>query len=197
MNAQVQTVEQSLEGMSSEERVMFAEQLLIKAGFPSLLPSHRHVELALPAAELEALAAVGLRRTSRTRERAEAARVRYAVTFLDLFKDADTPAALATKLDLDASRIRQRIREGSLLAVELNGEKRVPRFQFEGAVEVPGLTKVLQATQGRMTPLAFAMWFLTPTQDLQTDDGATAVSPRDWLLRTGDAEPVLSLVDEG
>lgn len=194
MNAPLHAIEQALDGLSPKDRLRLAERVLVDAGFTSLLPA---IDPALPAAELQALAAVGLRATSRTRERAESARGRYAATFLDLFNNADTPAELAQKLGLDPSRIRQRIRDRSLLAIELNGEKRVPRFQFEGTVEVPGLARVLAAAGDRMTPLAFAMWFLTPTADLATDEDDAPISPRDWLLRTGDVETVLAIADDG
>lgn len=196
MNAVVQAIEDALDGLSRKDRLRIAERVLLGEGFTSLLPSMHPIEPALPAAELEALAAVGLRTTSKTRERAESARVRYASTFLDLFNNADTPAELAKKLGLDPSRIRQRIRDHSLLAIELNGEKRVPRFQFEGAIEVPGLPKVLAAAGEQMTPLAFAMWFLTPTADLAVGEDDAPISPRGWLLRTGDVEAVLAIVDD-
>ncbi len=196
MNAATQAVELALDGLSRKDRLRIAERVLLDEGFASLLPSMHAIESALPAAELEALAAVGLRTTPRTRKRAESARVRYASTFIDLFNQSDTAVELSKKLDLDPSRIRQRIRERSLLAIELNGEKRVPRFQFEGTVEVPGLAKVLAAVGEQMTPLAFAMWFLTPTADLAVGEDEARISPRDWLLQTGDVDAVLALVDE-
>ncbi|MBK6728296.1 MAG: hypothetical protein IPG63_13730 [Xanthomonadales bacterium] len=185
----------ALEGLSRKERLRLAEAVLQDAGFRSLLPSAHPLESALPEAEARALAAVGMRTTLRTRQAAANARGRYAATFLDLFQKADTPAELAETLGLDPSRIRQRIREGTLLAVELNGEKRVPQFQFERGVEVPGLPKVLATVGDKVSPLAFAMWFLTPTPDLRSGAGGGAVSPRDWLLRTGDVDPVLALAE--
>jgi hypothetical protein len=196
MNAAVQAIENALDGLSRKDRLRIAERVLLDEGFTSLLPSMHPIEPALPGGELDALAAVGLRTTSKTRERARSARVRYASTFLDLFNNADTPAELAKKLGLDPSRIRQRIRDHSLLAIELNGEKRVPRFQFEGSVEVPGLSRVLADVDEQVTPLAFAMWFLSPTSDLAVGEGDAPISPRDWLLQTGDVEAVLAIVGD-
>lgn len=196
MSAPVQAVEQALDGLSRKERLRIAERVLLDAGFTSLLPSIHPIEAALPVAELEALAAVGLRATPSTRKRAESARARYASTFIDLFNKSDTPTELAAKLGLDPSRIRQRIRDHSLLAVELNGEKRVPRFQFEDKLEVPGLAKLLAAAGEHVAPLSFAMWFLTPTADLTSGEDEAPNSPRDWLLRTGDVETVLAIMDE-
>lgn len=195
MSASAPIIAPMLQGLSREERLRLAETVLQGAGFGSLLPSTHPLESALPEAEARALAAVGMRTTSRTRQAAANARGRYVATFVDLFQHADTPLELAAKLGLDPSRIRQRIREGTLLAVELNGEKRVPRFQFERMVEVPGLPKVLATVGDKVSPLAFAMWFLTPTPDLRSGAEGRAVSPRDWLLRTGDVDSVRALAE--
>jgi hypothetical protein len=39
------------------------------------------------------------------------------------------------------------------------------------------------------------MWLLTPTADLASGDNDAPMSPRDWLLRTGDVEAVLAITD--
>lgn len=196
MSVPVPAVEQMLDALPEKERLRIAERVFADAGFTSLLPSVQPVDPTLPAAEALALEAVGLRTTPQTRARAETARARYVSTFLDLFNKADTPTQLAHKLGLDPSRIRQRIRDRTLLAIELNGEKRVPRFQFEGKTEVPGLPKVLAWVDDRVSPLAFAMWFLTPTPDLAWGEGEAPTSPREWLLRTGDVAAVLALAED-
>ncbi|HRN61790.1 MAG TPA: hypothetical protein PK743_10795 [Luteimonas sp.] len=195
MSVPAAAVEDILDALPEKERLRIAERVFAEAGFTSILPSIHPVDPALPAAEEQALAAVGLGAGEQTRALAETARARYVSTFLDLFHDADTPTQLARKQGLDPSRIRQRIRDRTLLAIELNGEKRVPRFQFEGTIEVPGLPRVLAGVDDRVAPLAFAMWFLTPTPDLAWGEDGTSVSPRDWLLRTGDVDPVLALVE--
>lgn len=196
MSASAASVEDLLDSLPQKDRIRIAERVFADAGFGSALPSVQPVEPTLPAPEAMALAAVGLRVSPQTHGRAEAARGRYVTTFLDLFNQADTPTELARKLNLDPSRIRQRIRERTLLAIDFNGEKRVPRFQFEkGNVEVPGLAKVLTLVDDKMSPLAFAMWFLTPTTDLPLGEDEGSTSPRDWLLQTGDVNAVLALVE--
>ncbi|WP_407351412.1 hypothetical protein [Luteimonas sp. R10] len=177
-----------LDALPEKERLRIAERVFAEAGFTSILPTIYPIDPALPAAEAQALAAVGLRATDQTGARADTARARYVSTFLDLFHDADTPTQLAEKLGLDPSRIRQCIRDRTLLAIELNGEKRVPRFQFEGSTEVPGLPKVLALVGDQVSPLAFSMWFLTPTPDLTWGEGEAPTSPREWLLRTGEVD---------
>jgi hypothetical protein len=39
------------------------------------------------------------------------------------------------------------------------------------------------------------MWFLAPTSDLSSGDEVVPISPREWLLRTGDVEAVLAIMD--
>jgi hypothetical protein len=180
------------ESLAAHDPIHFVEKVLTDAGFASILPPLAPVP-ALPEAEVQALAAVGLRPGRQTSARAESARARYALTFLDLYRQADTPNEVAARLRLDPSRIRQRVREHSLLSIEWNGEKRIPRFQFEGNAEVPGVAKLVAATRAKMSPLAFAMWFTTPTPDLAVDQADTPLSPREWLLRTGDVDTVLAL----
>lgn len=185
-----------LKAFDEDERIHIAEQLLADAGFASLLPSLTPLRLALPETEAHALAAVGLGLHRDTAAQAEAARVRQAMTFLDLYRQSETPNATAARLGVDPSRIRQRIREHSLLAIEMNDERRLPLLQFDGDVEIPGVAKLVAATWRKMEPLAFAMWFTTPTADLAVnDDEEHALSPRDWLRRTGDVGTVLALAE--
>ena len=187
--------DRALGSLSEKERLRLAEQVFIEAGFTSLLPSLHPMVATLPEAEAHALAQVGLKPTAKTRANAAKSRAGYVTTFLDLFHNADSSVELAARLGLDPSRIRQRIRDHSLLSLELNGERRVPRFQFEGDVEIPGLSRVLAAT-AMLSPLAFAMWFLTPTPDLEREPDGAPTSPREWLLRTGDVAAVLALTED-
>lgn len=184
-----------LQSFAAPERIRIAQEVLADAGFASLLPTLAPVPASLPESEIQAMAAVGLRQRRNTLAKAELARVRYAVTFLDLYRQADTPNTVAAKLGLDPSRVRQRIRDHTLLAIELNDEKRVPRFQFEGDIEVPGMAKLVAATWQRLAPLAFAMWFMTPTRDLTASGNDAPMSPREWLLCTGDVDTVMMLAD--
>lgn len=190
-SAMPQPFPQTIDSLTASERLRVAESVLTEAGFPSLLPPQRSPQSAFPEPEARALAAVGLQPTDDVASDAHAARAVYATSFLDLFKQADSVSDVAARLGLDPSRIRQRLRERSLLAVELNGERRLPRFQFEDDIEVPGLARVLAATAG-MAPLPFAMWFLSATPDLEGAND-TPLSPREWLLRTGEVDAVLDL----
>jgi hypothetical protein len=180
--------------LTSDDRLRIVEKVLGDAGFASILPSLTAAS-GLPESEAKALAAVGLRKNRHARAQADSARARYALSFIDLYRQADTPNAVAHRLGLDPSRIRQRVRNHTLLSIEWNGDKRIPRFQFEGDIEVPGVAKLVAASHSKMTPLAFAMWFTTSSPDLTMDDDGTPLSPREWLLFTGDVDTVLAIID--
>ena len=200
MNTSMIEIEGLLRELPEKDQLRLAERVFAEAGIASVLPRVYSGVGSLPSSEAQALASVGLRVSAKTQERAESARGQYISTFVDLFEQADTPAELAGKLNLDPSRIRQRIRERTLLSIELNGEKRVPWFQFAPVqgrhVEVPGLAKVLTRVDEKLSPLAFSMWFLTSTAELPMGEEDIPASPREWLLQTGDVDTVLELAKE-
>jgi hypothetical protein len=94
-------------------------------------------------------------------------------------------------LKVDVSRVRQRLREGSLFGVEYDGERRLPRFQFERRQVLPGLREVMAALPAGLNPLDVAQWFLAPNPDLEA--GKENLSPREWLLRGKPVEAVAAL----
>src|ERR1700722_12670090 len=55
-----------------------------------------------------------------------------------LLETSYSTSEAAKHLKVDASRIRQRLREHSLLGIYYDGEKRLPRFQFERQQVIPG-----------------------------------------------------------
>ncbi len=86
-------------------------------------------------------------------------------------------------LQVDVSRVRQRLRERSLLGVEYEGEWRLPKFQFERRKVLPGLATVLAALPAEMNALEVAEWFLSRNPDLEIEGKDEPLSPRHWLLR--------------
>lgn len=154
---------------------------------PTLDPAH-----ALGAAEQDALDAVGLMPDARTKADAEAARSESLNVFFHVFESALPTAEVARWLGRDPSRIRQRVREGSLLALEANGEVRLPALQFHRNAEIPGLGEVLRALPPGTSALEALSWFATPAPDLADDNDAPR-SPRDYLLQTGDAVAVIDI----
>lgn len=149
---------------------------------------------ALSAEELDVLDAVGMMPDVRTQADAEAARAEALNVFFHVFESALPTAEVARLLGKDASRIRQRVREGSLLSVVANGEMRLPALQFHKNAEVPGLGQVLRALPRGIDTLEALSWLATPTPDL-ADGGGVPRSPRDYLLQTGDVAPVIEIAE--
>ena len=79
-------------------------------------------------------------------------------------------------------------------ASEGSGEHRIPLVQFEDGAEVPGLAQLVPALSPDVTPVEFVRWFTLPSTELGDADAKHHPSPREWLLATGDARPVLRLV---
>jgi hypothetical protein len=163
-------------------------------GRPSMFRQQSTVlpEVALSTPELEALAAVGLVHNEGVATAADRARREAMLAFFHVLRDSKSTGDVAEMLGVNASRIRQRVRERSLLALQDGGELRIPMSQFVAGREVPGLRDVLQACPPDLRPIEFLSWFRTPTTELP--GGAdSAVSPRDYLLATGDVDSVVAL----
>jgi hypothetical protein len=111
--------------------------------------------------------------------------------YMALIETSLTTTQAANYLKVDVSRIRQRLRERSLFGIEYDGERRLPRFQFERKQVLPGLREVIGALPEQLNPLDVAEWFLSPNPDLELAEQDSPLSPRDWLLH---GEPVTAVV---
>ena len=148
---------------------------------------------ALSAAEIDALRSLGLsterwRRAGRTDPLAQSI-----ADYMALLDTSLTTGQAAKYLKVDPSRIRQRLRERSLYGIAYDGEKRLPRLQFERRKVIPGLANVLAELPARLSPLDVAEWFLSPNPDLEIEDRSAPVSPREWLLSGRPVESVVAL----
>src|SRR5882757_7768062 len=138
------------------------------------------IPYALSATEIDALKSVGLS-TERWRQKERTDPLAQSIAdYMALLDTSLTTSQAAKYLKVDPSRIRQRLRERSLYGIEYDGEKRLPRFQFERRKVIPGLAEVLAALPETLNPVDVAEWFLSPNPDLELGTGA--VSPREWLL---------------
>jgi hypothetical protein len=146
---------------------------------------------SLSAGEVAALESVGLSTAPFKGGAAEDPLQRSIADYMALLDTSHTTSQAAKYLKVDVSRIRQRLREGSLLGIEYDGERRLPRFQFERRQVLPGLRETLSVLPGGLNPLDVAQWFLAPNVDLEAD-GRTW-SPREWLLRGKSVEKVVAL----
>ncbi len=102
----------------------------------------------------------------------------------------------AALLGVSASRIRQRLAEGSLYSIEgLNGRV-CPRFQFSASGELPGLSLALKAMDKEVHPILVERFFLSVNPDLESSLLNQCMSPREWLLTGHDPEWLRSIIVE-
>lgn len=148
----------------------------------------------LSRAELDALDKVGLATNAwRSDARATDPLARSIVNYMALIETSFTTAEVARMLNVDVSRVRQRLRGRSLFGFEHEGEWRLPRFQFERNKPLPGLTSVLEALPTDLNPLDVAEWFIAPSLDLEIEKSDMPLSPRAWLLSGRERKPVIEL----
>jgi hypothetical protein len=119
--------------------------------------------------------------------------IRSQAEFMALLEESLSAAEAAKLLRVDVSRVRQRLRERSLFGVEYEGSWRVPRFQFERGLPIPGLAQILRALPPDLFSLDIADWFVLPDADLQLESDAAPLSPREWLLSGRPIETVVTL----
>lgn len=91
--------------------------------------------------------------------------------------------AVARRLGVNASRIRQRLANRSLYGLKEGNTWLLPAFQFYAKTVVPGLEVVARKLPADISALAVARWFSTPNPDLTTrDDDERPLTPLEWLL---------------
>src|ERR1700730_4181512 len=145
----------------------------------------------LTAGEIDALESVGLSTAPWAGGAKQDPLMHSIADYMALIETSLTTTQAANYLKVDVSRIRQRLRERSLFGIEYDGERRLPRFQFERYLVLPGLREVLAALPEALNPVDVAEWFLSPNPDLELGTGA--VSPREWLLRGESVDAVVAL----
>jgi len=148
---------------------------------------------ALTASEVDALESVGLSTASWAGGTGHDPLMRSIADYMALLETSLTTTEAARYLKVDVSRIRQRLRERSLYGIEYDGERRLPRFQFERKQVLPGLREVVSALPEGLNPLDVAQWFLSPNPDLETDKQGASLSPREWLLKGESVATVVRL----
>jgi hypothetical protein len=119
--------------------------------------------------------------------------IRSQAEFMALLEESLSAAETAKLLGVDVSRVRQRLRERSLFGIEHEGSWRLPRFQFEHRLVIPGFARILNALPSDLFPLDVVDWFVLTDPDLQLDRDASPLSPREWLLSGRPVETVVTL----
>jgi hypothetical protein len=148
---------------------------------------------ALTAGEVDALESVGLSTAPWVASPEHDPLIRTIADYMALLETSLTTAEAARYLKVDVSRIRQRLRERSLYGIDYDGERRLPRFQFERKQVLPGLREVISVLPVALNPLDVAEWFLSPNPDLELEKEDAPLSPREWLLRGEPIEAVVKL----
>lgn len=99
----------------------------------------------------------------------------------------------AEQLDVDASRIRHRLRDRALYGFKIGSSIRLPLWQFgDDRAPIPGLRAVLAALPTDLHPLEISGFMTSPDPDLTIAD--EPVSPRDWLVGGGELTAVSEIV---
>jgi hypothetical protein len=155
-------------------------------------PDHRS-NAELSAAETAALRAVGAFKEKAPVRAVNDPLIKSQAQYMALLEESLSAAEAAKLLRVDVSRVRQRLRERSLFGIEYEGSWRLPRFQFERRLLIPGLAQVLKSLPADLFPLDIVDWFVLPDPDLQLDSDTVSLSPRDWLLSGRPLEAVVTL----
>jgi hypothetical protein len=113
--------------------------------------------------------------------------------YMALIETSYTTSEAAKYLNVDPSRIRQRLRERSLYGIDYDGKKRLPRFQFERHQVIPGLREVIAVLPLGLNPPDVAEWFLSANADLEPSTETNPISPREWLLSGRDVSAVVAV----
>lgn len=98
---------------------------------------------------------------------------------------------VAKRLRVSASRIRQKLAEGTLRGIKINNTWRVYAFLVPMGEQVPSLDQVLKALPQNVQVLALRHFLNTPDPDLSIND--QNVSPTEWLLFGQDPARVVEL----
>jgi hypothetical protein len=99
-------------------------------------------------------------------EQERQARARSAVRELgDTLAGSMSIKEAAALLDVDRSRVSRRITGKGLWAFDINGSRRIPRWQFLGHGLLPGLDVIVPAIPRDATPVAVQAFMQTPQPD--------------------------------
>jgi hypothetical protein len=105
-------------------------------------------------------------------------------------------AAAGERLGVSDARVRQRIEEGSLLALRHGRSWRLPEFQFTRKGELPGWAEVCRRLPADVSPVALERWLLVEHPDLGVGDAEEPLSPLRWLGEGRPAGRVAELAED-
>ncbi len=132
------------------------------------------------AAEVEALERGGLD-LSPKQDGEESLLARTTARYAALLGTSLTTAEAAARLQVEPSRIRQRLAQRTLYGIRSPQGWRLPAFQFQEDGPLPGVGEVLTRLSSHLHPLAVHNFFTLPSADLHASDLDRSLSPREWL----------------
>ena len=116
--------------------------------------------------------------------------------FAQMVSTAFTQGETASILGVSASRVRQRIGNGTLYVIRSDNRRVCPRFQFNNNKTLPGIEPVLSSISQNAHPVAVQRFFLSISPDLESSELGTTLSPRDWLMTGHSPDPVILIAQE-
>jgi hypothetical protein len=158
-----------------------------------VLIRHAGDSSALTELEVRELREIGLApdaEIDRVREPTRSAIAKMAAILADALSVEDA----ANRMSLHQSRLRQMLLDRSLFGVKVDGEWRVPAFQFSGKRQVRNLGPVLRATPSNLHPVELFNWLVRPNRALEIGD--KPVTPLAWLESGGNPDPVAAIAAE-
>ncbi|MGH8227000.1 MAG: helix-turn-helix domain-containing protein [Steroidobacteraceae bacterium] len=176
-----------------EMRAALARNRSLTTGTTS--PSGRHAR-ELSAAELSALRGVGALKGKGPVDAGNDPLLRSQAQYMALLEESLSTTEAAKLIKVDVTQVRERLREHSLFGLEYERTWRLPRFQFESRLVIPGLAPVLKALPPDLLPLDVVDWFLLPEPELQLEGDAAPLSPREWLLSGRPTDIVVRLAGD-
>ncbi len=121
--------------------------------------------------------------------------INAAAAFSDLvMRSIEGDSGVATLLQVDRSRVSQRVRNRSLYAFNRGDTRYFPRWQFTDHGTLPGLREVVTVMDEGLHPLAVDHWFNTPSVELEI--GEVPVSPVTWLETGGNPQVAAELATD-
>lgn len=166
--------------------VELVEQSLAELGGPIIDDPAR----VLSADEIAALVAVKAD-LARRGEREADPLVPAAAAYAALLADALSVAEVATRLGIDASRVRHRLAKRQLIGIRRARGWLLPAYQFGADGQLlPGIERVAAALAGSH-PVVVARFLSTSQPDLVV--ARRRLTPRQWLEGGGDPSRVVAM----
>jgi len=177
--------------------------LLNEAGLPipnKLMPSEQAESQGLSPTEKAVMRSGGARgldgNTAATKAEEHLMALKHLNECRELVKQSYKLEVVAKRLRIspEATKACASGRARDLYAFKLadNGQWLFPKWQFYESGRIPNLYSLLSAVEEPVSPLVFSRFMLMKSIDLENDE--ECYSPRDWLIRGFEPEPVLMLV---